>query len=136
MVHLGRGAQLTMSGALAAMVAGAPGVLADDLPSGGNATADGIEVQNDGEYIYGDGVGGTAVQDWVTPSTTAVAAAYECRVDVTSGSFTSGTTGTWLACSTTRTWSKVGAGEVQFNLSFRQTNGPTLKVYNLVVTVT
>lgn len=41
--------------------------------------------------------------DWITPKA-AAGADYECRATVVSGTFTSGTFGSWLALSSTRTW--------------------------------
>ena len=42
------------------------------------------------------------IADWVIP--TSVAANYECRATVVSGSLSSGTTGSWLALTADRTW--------------------------------
>lgn len=49
------------------------------------------------------GSGTTTLGNWVTPTGSA-GAAYEARATVTSGALTSGTTGSWLALSTTREW--------------------------------
>lgn len=40
--------------------------------------------------------------NWVTP--TGNAANYECRLTVSSGTFTGSSTGSWLACSSSRSW--------------------------------
>lgn len=45
------------------------------------------------------------VGDWITPQTNM--ANFECRVDMTSGSLSSGTTGAWQSLSTSRSWSLV-----------------------------
>jgi len=120
-----------MSGVLASrMGSGPPGTLAAALSNSSNAISCSADIQNDGEHVFGDGIGGAATEAWVTPTVAAVAAAYEVRVDVNSGTFSTGTTGTWLACSTSRAWTKVGSGVVNFNMSFRQVGGPTLKTYS------
>jgi hypothetical protein len=46
---------------------------------------------------------GATLETWL--ATTGTVSNYQVRVTVTSGSLTSGTTGSWLSCSTTRTWS-------------------------------
>jgi hypothetical protein len=115
---------------------GAPGVLASSLSSGSNAFSSSDTVKIDGVHGYGDGVGGEATENWVTPATSGVAANYEVMVHVTSGSFTSGTLDTWQACSTQRQWLKAIAGTVNYEMSFRQTSGPTLKTHTLSMVVT
>ena len=57
--------------------------------------------------------------NWVTPATTTIAAQYQVKVDATSGSFSSGTTGTWLDCSSHQSWTK-SSGSVTFTISFRE----------------
>ena len=48
--------------------------------------------------------GGTvALENWITPTSFA-GANYEVQATVNSGSLSSGTTGSWLALNTTRTW--------------------------------
>lgn len=48
-------------------------------------------------------VNGSDVGDWINPKA-AAGAAYECQATVLSGSFTSGTFGSWLALSSSRSW--------------------------------
>jgi hypothetical protein len=45
----------------------------------------------------------TRVEDWIRP-TSAAPGSYEVRATLNSGTLTSGTTGSWLALSTTREW--------------------------------
>jgi hypothetical protein len=69
------------------------------------AAAAGYELQNDGDIIESTSIGGTIdLGDWITPKT-AAPGSFECRATVVSGSLSSGTTGAWLALSTSRTWS-------------------------------
>ena len=117
-----------MSGVLAAGCGLAPGVLPASFPSSSNPTSCSFEIESDSDHIYGDGAGGAITEQWVSPAS--VAPLYEVRVDVNSGSFTSGTVGSWLSCAVDNTWSKTGAGVVIFDVSFRQANGPTLKTYS------
>lgn len=127
-----------MSGAtLLAAISGAPGLLAATLSNSSNLVSCSASIQNNGDHVFGDGAGGAATEDWVTPSETTVAAFYEVRVDVNSGSFTTGTTATWLACSSTNTWTKTGAGTVNFDMSFRYVSGATLKTHaGMIMVVT
>jgi hypothetical protein len=111
-----------MSGALAAMLSGggAPGVITSSLPAGSNTGSCDYQFDNNGNGHTGDGAGGSLSLTWVNPQTTTVAAFYEVKVDVTAGSFTSGTTGSYLDMATTRGWTKTVPGTVTFNVTFRE----------------
>lgn len=111
-----------MSGAVGAVAAfgGAPGIIALTLLSGSNVGSCDWQLDNNGGGHTGDGAGGAAPMTWVSPSTTAVAAFYEVKVDVTSGAFTTGTTGSYLSLGTTRGWAKTVVGSVTFNATFRE----------------
>jgi hypothetical protein len=54
-----------------------------------------------GSIIFG-GTSQFFIENWVTP--TSAASDYEAFVTVTSGSLTGGTTGSWVALSSTRSW--------------------------------
>lgn len=100
---------------------GAPGAL-QDLRSASSGSGDcELQLQNDGDVAYTeDGVVDSG-DDWILPANTTIAAFYEVKVDVTAGSMSAGTTGSWLALSTTRSWSKgAGTGTVTFTISFRE----------------
>src|SRR3990167_2007421 len=112
-----------MSGAhhlLRALIGGAPGVINAALPNGsvaGSATAT-WQLNNDGSLTVSGSSG-----NWVTPATAGVAALYQVKVDVTLGSFSTGTTGSYLDLSTTRTWTIVSAGDpesVTFTVTIRE----------------
>lgn len=96
---------------------------------GGTATAS-FSLQNDGD-IEATNLGNPAadIGDWVAPKA-AAGAAYECRMSVDSGTFTSGTTGSWLALDTTRAWTKAqtGAGNAtcQGTLEIRRASDGTV----------
>lgn len=61
---------------------------------------------NDGNTFMTNGTNNVDdVGDWITPQNNM--GNYECRVDLTSGSLTSGTTGAWQSLSTTRSWTLV-----------------------------
>jgi hypothetical protein len=70
----------------------------------------------------------TTLEQWCTP--TSAAGNYEARVTVNSGSLSSGTTGTWLALSTSRTWSvvqsSVGSSSCNFTVEIRRTGTTTV----------
>ena len=90
------------------------------LPNGsvaGSATAT-WQLNNDGSLTVSGSSG-----NWVTPATAGVAALYQVKVDVTLGSFSTGTTGSYLDLSTTRTWTIVSAGDpesVTFTVTIRE----------------
>ncbi len=70
----------------------------------------------------------TTLEQWCTP--TSAAGNYEARVTVNSGALSSGTTGTWLALSTSRTWSVVrsgaGSSSCNFTVEIRRTGTTTV----------
>lgn len=110
-----------MSGALAVLLgmSGAPGVINGALPDSTSSVGGaGFELQNDGDCVASNGAG-TSTVDWVSPSDTTTAAYYEVKVDATSGAFSSGTTGTWLALSSSRSWT-INTGSVTFDVSIRE----------------
>lgn len=111
-----------MSNCAAAIAAcmGAPGVITSSLPNGSNVGSCDYQFDNDGNGHTGDGAGGALALTWVAPQTTTVAAFYQVKVDVTSGSFTLGTTGSYLDLSSTRSWAKIVAGTVVFTATFRE----------------
>lgn len=109
-----------MSGAIALLAAmgGAPGVINPSLPDGDSIGGTALfSLVNDGTFAIGDG-SGPATGSWVTPN--AFASYYQVQVDVTSGSFSSGTTGSYLDLSSTRTWTKTSAGTVTFTVTIRE----------------
>lgn len=62
-----------------------------------------FRVNSDGTVLVdGDVMGTFDTYNWIDPTTGS--SAYYVRATTTSGSFTSGTTGTWLALNTNRTW--------------------------------
>lgn len=110
-----------MSGVLGVLlgVGGAPGAINGALPDSTSSVGGaGFELQNDGDCVASVGAG-TGTVDWVTPSDTTTAAFYEVKVDATSGAFSSGTTGTWLALSSSRSWT-IATGSVTFDVLIRE----------------
>lgn len=95
---------------------GVPGLLFTDCPDAiivGTAT---LSLLNDGTYTASGDAGG----NWVTPAVAAVAALYQVKVDVTSGALTSGTTGSWLDLSITRSWACTTGEAAGVTLSIRE----------------
>lgn len=88
-----------------------------------NANA-GYRLESDGDIGHGQGGVFGDAGDWIIPKA-AAGGQWECRATVTSGTLTSGTTGTWEALSSTRTWTRertsdvVGTDEVIFTLEIR-----------------
>lgn len=70
----------------------------------------------------------TDIGDWVTPKS--AAGNYECKATVTSGSLTSGTTGSWLALTSDRSWtcqrSTIGTRDATLSIEIRKTGTTTV----------
>lgn len=104
---------------LSGLAGGAPGVINPSLPtsiSGDPGAA--LQLVNDGTYT----ATGLSSGNWVTPATSAVAAFYQVKVDVTSGSVNVGSSATdsWLDLSTTRAWGVDEGGLVEITISIRE----------------
>ena len=96
----------------------------------GTAATAKYELQSDGDII-GNGVAGGGdvdIGDWVEPRA-AAGGDYECKVTINSGSLTTGTSGSWLALSSTRTWTIVqgvlGSSNVNFTVEIRLVGSTT-----------
>lgn len=109
----------------------------------GAATTANYQLESDGD-IGRSNPTGTAMNDggdWITPKA-AAGAAYECRATLISGTLTSGTTGSWLALSTTRTWgvnsgSPPGKKVCTFTLEIRRaSDGVVLDTATITVDAT
>ena len=73
------------------------------------------------------------IGDWVTPNGSA--ANYECFATVTGGAPTTGTTGAWLALSSTRTWTLVktgGAANAEITVQIRRIGTATILATSVV----
>lgn len=96
-----------------------------------NAEA-GYQLESDGDIADGQGGIFSDVGDWIVPKA-AAGASWECRATIISGTFDTGTAGTWLALSSNRTWTKArtsdvpGTNTVSFTLEIR--HAVSLKVY-------
>ncbi|MEO8467978.1 MAG: hypothetical protein ABI640_21880, partial [Gammaproteobacteria bacterium] len=78
-------------------------------------------LSNDGTYSVGDGAGGANVGNWVTPATAVVAAYYQIKTVVNSGSFsTDPSAGSYIDLSSSRTWTKSAVGTVNFTVTIRE----------------
>ncbi len=68
------------------------------------------------------------IEDWVTP--TGAASSYEAFVTVTSGTLSSGTSGSWVALSSTRDWSvtqtSIGIKTCTFTVDIRKVGTSTV----------
>ena len=112
-----------MSAILLGAVGGLPGQPNTSLPNGGSTSPNpaSYSLLNDGTYsITGAGTG-----NWLTPALAALASLWEVKVDPTSGSFASGTTGSWLSLGTTRTWTINSVTSVTFTISWRLAGSTT-----------
>lgn len=119
-----------MTGITAQMAGGGSGprvTLADTtievINTGATASA-AYRLATDGKVMRSaNGAAYAEIGTWLTPSVAALAALYECRVTVTSGTLTSGTTGTWLPLTADQTWTlskpTAGALTVEMTLEIR-----------------
>jgi hypothetical protein len=89
----------------------------------------GYQLTSGGKEQSGTGSSGgviyTNIGDWVLPNGNA--SLYEVRATLTSGALSSGTTGSWLALSTTRTWevsrASLGMSNANLTIEIRLTGG-------------
>lgn len=92
------------------------------------ATA-GYRLNSNGK-VYGESPAGNFgfLEDWVTPN--GAASSYEALVTVTSGSLSSGTSGSWLALSSTRDWTvtrtTLGTNSCTFTVDIRKVGTTTV----------
>lgn len=96
--------------------------------SGGTRTATaGYQLNSNGQAQSQINATFSNLEQWCTP--TSEAGNYEVFVGVLSGSLSSGTTGSWLALSTTRTWTctaTVGSSQIcTIEVSIRRTGTTT-----------
>jgi hypothetical protein len=98
---------------------------------GGSQTAT-YSLEFDGDVIsITTDFGSVDEGDWVTPKSAAGSTnTYQVLATVTSGSLSSGTAGTWLALSTTRSWTKTqasaGSSECVLTIQIRKGTGSVL----------
>jgi hypothetical protein len=112
---------------------GAVGAINPALPGAGQAIGANWALLNNGTY-NADG-GGTG--NWVNPATSAIAALYQVKSDVTGGTFTiDPSAGTYVDMSSTRTWVKTGSGVVTFTISFRIKQNGTVVGSQAGITIT
>ena len=120
--------------AIMGAMGGAPGVINANLPSG-EAVSPELPVwmlNNDGTY----NISGAQAGNWVSPATEAVAAFYQVKLDVTSGTLEIGTTGEWLDLSTSRGWGKNVLGTATFTVSIREKTTQIVRSVQPGVTLT
>lgn len=91
-----------------------------DTRAEGTAASSGVSFENDGDLIRIDSNGNIDLGEWITPAS-AAGNAYESRATLnTGGPLTTGTTGTWEALDTTRSWTceAIAIGECTANVTF------------------
>ena len=109
MVH--HGGWSIVSGILSVLLGSSPGALiaitdrtiTDGTGGSRNATA-GYRLTSGGQVQSQINLTFTTLEQWCTPTTEA--SNYEVLVTVTSGSLSTGTAGSWLALSSTQTWTR------------------------------
>ena len=100
----------------------------DDEVNSPGSSSQAYRLNSNGK-AYSFNTAGTAfIEDWVTPN--GAAANYECYVTVTSGTLTTGTTGSWLALSSTNEWkverATVGLKTCTFTVDIRKVGTGTV----------
>lgn len=123
-----------MTGITAALAAsGVPRItLADGTTSSSglpNQTAT-YTLEADGDIITATTAGGsTDAGDWIAPKA-AAGGNYEVKATIVSGSVSSGTTGSWLALSSDRTWTRsrvtTGTDTLVLTIEIRRTGTTTV----------
>lgn len=104
------GAVQSMAGLGIAGIVGVP-------PSGTNVGGASWIMNNDGTY----NVDGAGVGSWCAPNGTGIAAGYQVKTVVNSGTFnTDPSAGAFIDCSSTRLWQKTAVGTVNFTVTIRE----------------
>lgn len=114
-----------MSGILHVLIAGSPDIIRLDAVSLASVTVAGsafcsFRINNNGGIYYDQetipGGGFIKSYDWVLPN--AAASLYECRWVTQSNDPTTvpSTSGTWISCGTTRTWTNTVSGSADTSL--------------------
>lgn len=109
---------------IAASACGLPGLiqtLPGDSVVGSPA---GLALGNDGIYTK---VSDFSTGAWLLPSSSSLASQWECRVTVTSGALSSGTTGSWVDMATGGTWARNTAGSATLTFEFRDKATQTVR---------
>ena len=95
------------------------GLTADFAVSPGTATAT-TALQTDGSVTHATSSQPGTFLNWYLPNTGGIGSSFWVRATIISGTFTSGTAGSWLQLNAARTWTRnqlvVGAASVQFTL--------------------
>lgn len=123
------GAFATISAA-ANTVPGIPQDLPGDSAVGSPA---GLSLGGNGLYTK---VSNFSTGAWLLPSTSEMAAQWECKVTVTSGSLSSGTTGSWVNMASGDTWARNTAGSATLTFEFRDKATQTVRKTQTGVTIT
>lgn len=132
-----------MSGALNAFHGrntGTPGTVTLDATYAPTAAGSGVQsasfsLESDGDIA----INGSDVGDWLSPKS-AAPSLYEVRATVVSGSVSSGTTGSWLALTSTRTWTRLdsdnngSAQECVLTIEVRYNGGAVLDSSTVTLT--
>lgn len=123
-----------MSGVQMVIAAGAPSpfrgmvlnTALDTALDPADATAT-TALQTNGQVTHATTQFPGAFTDWFLPNTTNIGNGFWIRATIISGTFTSGTAGTWLQLNAARTWTKqqttVGSSSVVFTLELATDSG-------------
>ena len=86
-----------------------------------------VQFQSDGDIVAPSGTPSASLGDWVDPKSSAPGD-YEIQATVTSGTLSSGTTNTWQALTSSRTWSITSSGSklTQVFFEIRDSSGTVL----------
>ena len=105
-----------------------PGTYSDIVSFPSSASVS-LAFKSNGDVELITGVGTTQVGKWVIPTGLA-GAGYEIRATLNSGSFGTGTMGSWLGLGSNRTWanSQSGSGVTTGNATFEIRNAASLAV--------
>lgn len=105
------------------------GVAVSSVGSGSQTAT--YTLESDGDVVTATTpLGSSDIGDWIDPKANAPSD-YEVRATLNSGTLTSGTTGSWLALTSNRTWTlgrvTVGvADQVELTIEIRKGSGATL----------
>ena len=74
----------------------------------------------------------TDAGDWVSPKAFAPGA-YECRATLNSGTLLTGTTGSWLALTSTRTWTCANTASANLTIEIRDASTTVVATGTVII---
>jgi hypothetical protein len=88
-------------------------------------------LESDGDIVVNTSIP-SDVGDWISPKGRAPGA-YEARATLNSGTLSTGTTGSWLALTSTRTWTCANTASANLTIDIRDGAGTTVATGTVII---